>query len=91
MAETLIIAVLIFVAVNAVTVFAFWLDKQKAIANDRRISEANLLFLAIIGGSPGALYARRSFRHKTRKQPFSTVLLLICAIQIGALIGLAII
>ena len=45
--------------------------------------------LALAGGSPGALLARRLFRHKTRKQPFSTQLFMIAAIQAGAAIGLA--
>jgi uncharacterized membrane protein YsdA (DUF1294 family) len=30
------------------------------------------------------------YRHKTRKQPFSTLLFLIAAVQAGALIGLGI-
>jgi uncharacterized membrane protein YsdA (DUF1294 family) len=90
MADRLGIASFLLVAVNLITICAFWLDKQKAIARDRRMSEANLLFLAMIGGSPGALYARHKSRHKTRKQPFSTVLLLLCAVQIGAVIGVAI-
>jgi uncharacterized membrane protein YsdA (DUF1294 family) len=62
---------------NLWTVLRFWQDKQRAIAGERRIAE-----------SPGALIARSLFRHKTRKQPFSTRLFLIVAIQAGALIGL---
>jgi uncharacterized membrane protein YsdA (DUF1294 family) len=58
-------------------------------AGERRIPEAHLLGLALIGGSPGALMARRMFRHKTRKQPFSTWLFLIVAIQAGIVIGLS--
>jgi uncharacterized membrane protein YsdA (DUF1294 family) len=76
-------------ALNAWTILRFWQDKQRAIAGDRRIPEADLLGLALIGGSPGALLARRWFRHKTRKQPFSTWLLLIVAGQAGALVGVA--
>jgi uncharacterized membrane protein YsdA (DUF1294 family) len=75
--------------VNGWTMLRFWQDKQRAIAGDRRIPEADLLWLALIGGSPGALLARRWFRHKTRKEPFSTRLLLIVAVQIGAGGGLA--
>jgi len=76
------------VALNLFTAFRFWQDKQRAIAGLRRIPEADLLGLAIFGGSPGALAARWMFRHKTRKQPFSTWLFLIAAIQAGLLIGL---
>jgi uncharacterized membrane protein YsdA (DUF1294 family) len=74
---------------NCWTVLRFWQDKQRAIAGERRIPEADLLGLALIGGSPGALLARRLFRHKTRKEPFSTWLILIVALQIGAIIGFA--
>ena len=74
-------------ALNAWTILRFWQDKRSAVAGGRRIPEANLLGLALIGGSPGALLARRWFRHKTRKEPFSTQLLLIVIVQIGLLLG----
>jgi uncharacterized membrane protein YsdA (DUF1294 family) len=67
----------------------FWQDKRRAQAGERRIPESDLLALAVFGGSPGALLARRLFRHKTRKEPFSTRLQLVCALQLGALAGLA--
>ena len=85
----LLALIVLAVCVNLLTVLLFWWDKRRAIAGERRIREADLLGLAFFGGSPGALLARRLFRHKTRKQPFSTQLLLIVAIQLGALIGLA--
>ena len=75
------------IAVNLWTVFRFWQDKQRAVAGQRRIPEGDLLGLALIGGSPGALLARKLFRHKTRKEPFSTQLFVIVALQIGAIIG----
>ena len=74
--------------VNLLTIQRFWSDKRRAVAGARRIPEADLLWLAALGGSPGALLARRAFRHKTRKEPFGTRLLLICAVQIGLLVGL---
>ena len=73
--------------VNGWTMLRFWQDKQRARAGGRRIPESGLLGLALIGGSPGALVARRLFRHKTRKEPFSTQLLLIVVLQIGAIVG----
>ena len=82
--------VLALLAVNGWTVLRFWQDKQRAKAGQRRIPEGDLLGLALIGGSPGALLARGLFRHKTRKEPFSTKLLVIVALQTGAVIGLAI-
>ena len=74
---------------NCWTVLRFWQDKQRATAGQRRISESDLLRLALIGGTPGALLARKWFRHKTRKEPFSTQLLLIAMVQLGGAIGFA--
>jgi uncharacterized membrane protein YsdA (DUF1294 family) len=76
--------------VNLLAVGSFWDDKQRAIQGKRRIPESDLLSLALLGGSPGALLGRKLFRHKTRKEPFSTQLFVIIALQIGALTGLAI-
>lgn len=77
------------IALNLWTMLRFWQDKRRAIAQTRRIPESHLLGLALIGGSAGALLARPLFRHKTRKQPFSTWLYLICIAQIAAAFGLA--
>lgn len=80
----------VLAVINALTVLAFWSDKQRAIAGERRIRESDLLMLAAVGGSPGALFARHTFRHKTRKQSFSILMMLICTIQIGLIIGFAV-
>lgn len=74
------------IAINLLAWHAFGLDKRCAMRGDRRIPERRLLLLALLGGSPGALLARRHFRHKTRKQPFSALLMAIVGIQAGALI-----
>lgn len=89
--SSLVFAATVLVLINLWTVLRFWQDKQRAKAGERRIPEADLLGLAMIGGSPGALLARRLFRHKTRKEPFSTLLLLIVVVQVGAVVGLTII
>lgn len=81
------IVLLALMLINAITFFVFGHDKARARQGGRRIAETDLLGLALIGGSPGALVARQVFRHKARKQPFSTYLLLIVAIQLGLLIG----
>lgn len=72
---------------NLYTMQRFWTDKQRAIAGQHRIAEADLLLLALIGGTPGAFLARHLFRHKTRKEPFSTCLTVIACLQAGGLIG----
>lgn len=69
------------------TLFAFWYDKSQAIRGKRRIPEFNLLALAFLGGTPSAFLGRQLFRHKTRKEPFSTILQIILMVQIGAAIG----
>lgn len=82
-------AALAFLIVNLATVLAFARDKQLAVERGRRIRESTLLWLAAIGGSPGALWARRHYRYKTRKQPFGMRLELIVMAQAGILLGLA--
>ena len=52
-----------------------------------RTSEATLLWLAFLGGSPGAYLGRRLFRHKTRKQPFCRELHRIAAMQFSTSSG----
>ena len=89
MLKALPILVAALVILNVWTFIRFWQDKYCAINGRRRVPESSLLGLAIMGGSPAALFARRWFRHKTRKEPFSTYLLLIAVVQLGALIGLA--
>ena len=83
----LILILITLAAINLLTLARFAQDKARACAGTRRIPERDLLTLAAIGGSPGALLARRLFRHKTRKQPFSTRLWLIVAVQLGLAIG----
>ena len=78
------------VVVNLLTIVQFRADKQRAIAGEKRIPESDLLFLAAIGGSPAALLARRWFRHKTRKEPFSTRQMVIAMVQAGVAIGLGV-
>ncbi|HEY3929278.1 MAG TPA: DUF1294 domain-containing protein, partial [Candidatus Koribacter sp.] len=75
--------------INLTTYVAFWADKERARQRLYRISESNLLLLAILGGSPAAIIAQQYLRHKTRKQPFCTILLCIPGIQTGVAVWLA--
>ena len=68
-------------AINFAAFAAFGLDKARAERGGWRIRESTLLWLACLGGSPGAWAGRRLFRHKTRKQPFSSRLLGIAVLQ----------
>ena len=84
---TIVLLASALLLVNVVTMFGFWEDKRRAVAGAWRVPESTLLGLAAIGGTPGALLACRLFRHKTRKQPFATLLLVTGAVQSGALAG----
>lgn len=76
--------------INAATLVAFGWDKRRARQGGRRIRERTLLGLALAGGSPAALAARRLFRHKTLKQPFGTLLHAICGLHMAGLLWLAV-
>ena len=75
-------ALIYFIGINVFTVFNYYADKQAAINGGWRIPEANLLFFALIGGSPGALLSTHLFRHKRRKNSFMDVLYIIIGLQI---------
>ncbi len=56
--------------VNLVAFAAFGVDKRRARLHRRRISEATLCWLALLGGAAGAWLAVNAFRHKTVKTSF---------------------
>lgn len=70
-------------ATNLLAFLLFAQDKRAAVAGDRRIPERALLGLAAIGGGLGAVAAQQMLRHKTRKEPFRSLLFLIVAAQAG--------
>lgn len=83
----LIVIAFYILAINLITFLAFRYDKAQALAKGWRVSEQSLLNMAFVGGTIGAFWGRKVYRHKTRKEPFSTFLQLIAVVQIGALIG----
>jgi len=74
------------VFINTLTFALFRLDKRRAIAGAWRIPEAHLLLAAVLGGSVGARIGQILLRHKTRKQPFRSLLNLVLALQLGVLV-----
>lgn len=84
---TTIYILLAVAIINMVTFALYGLDKHYARNRLRRIPEATLLLLALIGGSPAAYMARRFFRHKTAKRPFAMRFWLIIGIQVVVVSG----
>ena len=72
--------------INIVGLLSMYLDKYFAKNNMYRISEKNLFFIAIIGGSIGSIIGMYQFRHKTKHRQFTTGLPFIIFIQIKILI-----
>lgn len=68
-------------AINLAAFAAMGWDKEQARQRARRIPENTLLTLALLGGSIGTVAGQQAFRHKTRKQPFAGLLLMIVALQ----------
>ncbi len=58
------------VLLSLVAWFVYAWDKRRARADGRRISEANLLWLAALGGAAGAWIAMVRQRHKTKRRTF---------------------
>ena len=83
-----LIGYLIFMNLAAATLF--WCDKRSSVSGGWRTPESTLLGMAFWGGSIGALTAQQILRHKTRKQPFRTRLIIIVVFQLLCLAPLAI-
>ncbi len=76
-------AVAILGGLWAVTWGVYAWDKRRAGLGERRVPEAVLLGLALIGGSPAALVAMLILRHKTRKASFLVKFGVVVAVQVG--------
>ena len=70
-------------AINAVTVIVYGIDKYKAKKAKWRISEATLLLLAVLGGSIGAWIGMKVWHHKTMHKKFKYGIPAILLIQIA--------
>ena len=77
---------------SLVTFLVMGSDKRRAKRGARRVPEARLFLLALLGGGVGGFLGMYAFRHKTRHLHFVIGFPLIAAVQIlGALYLLGIV
>jgi uncharacterized membrane protein YsdA (DUF1294 family) len=69
-------------AVNVAAFMMYMLDKQYAVAGKWRIPEKWLFAVTLFGGVMGADFARRLYRHKTKKRAFSLCVAIALVIQV---------
>ena len=74
------------VVANLVSFAMFGLDKQRARAGQRRISERALLLSAVISGSVGAWVGMSVFRHKTAKRSFQIKMVAVTAVDVAVVV-----
>ena len=70
------------IGINVLTFLLYGIDKWRAQRNRWRIPEDTLIWLAIVGGSIGALLGMYLFRHKTKHRKFTIGIPVILAIQL---------
>ena len=75
---------LLLCCMSVITLFVMGSDKRRAIRGARRVPEARLFLLALLGGGIGGLLGMYAFRHKTRHLQFVIGFPLIAAVQILA-------
>ena len=73
---------LYLIIINAAAFLLMLVDKLKAKRGAWRISEATLMWIAVLGGSIGSLFGMYLCRHKTRHIKFTLGIPLILILQI---------
>lgn len=77
-----LLILMMYVIMSIVTACLFASDKKAATTKQHRIPESTLLLLTLLGGWPGALLAQRRLNHKTRKQPFKSLMWIMIGLNI---------
>lgn len=77
------------ILINILGYSLMYIDKRKAIKKRWRISEHNLLLVAILGGSIGSLLGMYTFRHKTKHLKFKIGIPCIIVVQCILLITIS--
>ncbi len=80
-----ILLTVILIVMSAVLFFVMGADKRRARRELRRVPEAALFLLALLGGAPGGVLGMRVFRHKTRHLKFIIGFPAIAIAQMGLL------
>ena len=73
----------VLVLMSLITAGVYAWDKRRAQRGGRRVSEARLLTLALLGGGMGAYWAMRTVRHKTKHWRFRILVPLITLVQLA--------
>ena len=73
--------VIYLIGINVLTFLLYGIDKWKARRGKWRISEDTLIWMAIAGGSIGALLGMYLFRHKTQHKKFTLGIPVIILVQ----------
>ena len=80
------VAVVWLLAMSVVLFFVMGKDKRLSKAHGRRVPEATLFLLALIGGALGGVLGMQIFRHKTQHPKFYLGFPLIALVQWGLVI-----
>ena len=88
MSQYLLYGLLIYLAaINIIAFFLYGIDKWKARHDKWRINEATLIWIAVFGGSIGALLGMKLWHHKTQHAKFKYGLPAILILQIAAVVA----
>ena len=79
-----VLVAMAYAVMSLVTLITFGLDKSAARGGRRRVPEATLHVLALLGGWPGSLIGMSIFRHKRRKTRFVVFTSLIALAHVAA-------
>jgi uncharacterized membrane protein YsdA (DUF1294 family) len=75
------------VVANLVSFAMVGIDKQRARAGQRRISERALLASAAVSGTVGAWVGMSVFRHKTAKRSFQMSMIAVTALDVAVVVA----
>lgn len=74
---------ILLAAMNIVAFIMYGIDKYKAKKSEWRIPESTLLWLAVLGGSVGALVGMKVWHHKTMHKKFYIGVPIILILQLA--------